>query len=510
METFIINIICFSVLITLLSTILIWKKQQSAPEKRPPSPWKLPIIGHLHLLKGALPHHILRKLSQKYGALIHLQMGEVPTIVVSSPRLAKEILRTQDAIFGNRGEILAGKIIGYNCADIACAPSGDHWRQMRKICTSELFNAKNVRSYGSIRHQEAYSVIRSIKDHVGSSTQINLTEKLEQYTSSMVVRAAFGKVSRDDKTAFLEQIKELLPLSSAFEISDLFPSIKFLHPFFSNKNKLMAIHHKLDRVLDSIIDQHLERNLPGSRPSSTSEQQGNEDLIDVLLRVKDNDDLQVQVTKNNIKAIMIDVFVGGTGTSATTVEWAMAELIRHPEAMAKLQKEIRASLKKNKTVEESDIQELNYLKLVVKETLRLHPPVPLLPPRENTMQTEIDGYTIPVKTRVLVNAWAVGRDPSYWDDPESFKPERFENSGTDFSGNHFAYIPFGSGKRMCPGMSFGLANVYLPLTLLLYHFDWKLPNGLKPNDLDMAESVGLATSRVKPLLLIPTLYEPSL
>ncbi|CAI9095152.1 OLC1v1031031C1 [Oldenlandia corymbosa var. corymbosa] len=304
METSIISFIGFSLFITLLSTTLIWKRLQSIPKNQPPSPWRLPIIGHLHLLKDALPHHTLRKLSQKYGDLIQLQLGEVPTIVVSSQRLAKEILRTQDATFGNRGEILAGKIIGYNCTDIACAPSGEHWRQMRKICTSELLNSKNVQSYGSIRLQEAHNLITSIEDLVGSSTTINVTEKLGQYTSSMVVRAAFGKVSKDDQTAFLVLIKELLPLSSAFEISDLFPSLKFLHPFFSNKNKLMAIHRKLDRLLDNIIDQYLDKNLAISKASSTGES-GNEDLIDVLLRVKGNDDLHVPVTRNNIKAIMV-------------------------------------------------------------------------------------------------------------------------------------------------------------------------------------------------------------
>ncbi|CAI9095157.1 OLC1v1031036C1 [Oldenlandia corymbosa var. corymbosa] len=511
METSVLSFVCFSVFIALLSTALFRKRLQSTPKKRPPSPWKLPIIGHLHHLKGAPPHHTLRRLSQKYGALIQLQLGEIPAIVVSSPRFAKEVLKTQDVTFANRGEMLAGKIMLYNCTDIACAPYGEYWRQMRKICTLELLNTKNVRSYGSIRLQEAHSLIRSIKDLVGSSTTINLTKELAEYTSSMVVRAAFGKVNKDDQDAFLELMKESLPLSSAFEISDLFPSLKFLHPFLSNKGELMRIHYKLDIVMDKIIDQYLDKDLASSKVASTSEQQqGNEDLIDVLLRVKDNNELQFPITKNNIKAVMLDVFSGGTETSSSTVEWAMAELIRHPEVMAKLQDEIRESLGENKTIKESDIQELSYLKLVVKETLRLHPPAPLLVPRESRMQTEIDGYIIPNKTRVIVNAWAIARDPEYWTDPESFKPERFENSGTDFTGNHFEYIPFGSGKRMCPGMSFGLANVYLPLALLLYYFDWKLPNGQKPDGLDMAETVGVTSSRSNHLLLIAKLYDPSL
>ncbi|CDP07877.1 unnamed protein product [Coffea canephora] len=207
---------------------------------------------------------------------------------------------------------------------------------------------------------------------------------------------------------------------------------------------------------------------------------------------------------------MQDIFSGGTETSSTTVEWAMSELMRNPRAMVKAQSEVRNAFVGKKTIEETDIQELKYLKSVIKETLRLHPPVPLLVPRKCRQVTEIDGYIIPIKTRVIVNAWAIGRDPEYWDDPESFKPERFENSSVDFSGCHFQYVPFGAGRRICPGISFGLANVELPLALLLYHFDWKLPNGLKPSDLDMTETMGITAPRKENLRLLATVYDASL
>ncbi|CAI9094662.1 OLC1v1030440C1 [Oldenlandia corymbosa var. corymbosa] len=503
MDTILINFILLSISVAFILISLLWKQSKSAQKQVPPSPPKLPFIGHLHHLACAPPHHALRKLSQKYGPLMHLQLGEIPAIVVSSPRLAKEVMKTQDVVFADRGKFLAGKIMCYNFTDIACAPYGEYWRQMRKICTLELLTAKNVRSYGSIRQEEASNLIRSIEALAGSSTPVNLTEKLAQYTSSMVVRAAFGKVSKDDHNAFLKLIKEALPLSSAFEISDLFPSLKILHPFFSMESRLMKIHRKLDTVMDNIIDQYLNKDLSTSKTCD-------EDLLDVLLRVKHSNDLQLSITKDNIKGVMHDMFTGGTETSSSTVEWAMAELIRHPEVMAKLQNEVRIAFRGKKTIEEADIQELTYLKSVVKETLRLHPPVPLLVPRESREQTEIDGYIFPVKTRVFVNAWAIGRDPESWDDPESFKPERFENSVTDFTGNHFELIPFGAGRRMCPGITFGLSNVYLPLALLLYHFDWKLPNGLNPKDLDMAETVSITASRANQLLLITKLYEPSL
>ncbi|CAI9094654.1 OLC1v1030431C1 [Oldenlandia corymbosa var. corymbosa] len=499
MEIFMTSFVLSSIFAVALTAILLWKGSKSGQRKLLPSPRKLPIIGHLHHLSGAPPHHALRTLSQKYGPLIHLWLGEIPAIVVSSPRLAREVTRTQDIALANRPEFLVGKILCYNSTDIACAPYGEYWRQIRKICTLELLTAKNVRAYGSIRHEEALNLISSIKALVGHSAAIDLTEKLAEYTSSTVVRTAFGKVSKDDHNAFLELVREATPLSSAFEISDLFPSLKILHPFLSIRSKLMKIHYRLDRLLDNIIDQY--EKLGQTKTS-------NEDLLDVLIRVKHNNDLQVPITRDNIKAIMHDIFTAGTETTSSTLDWAMVELIRHPEVMAKLQNEIRTVFGEKETIEEADIQEIGYLKSVVKETLRLHPPVPLLVPRESREQTEIDGNIIPAKTRVLVNAWAIGRDPQYWDDQESFKPERFEGSDKDFAGNHFEYIPFGAGRRMCPGMSFGLASLYLPLALFLHHFNWKLPNGVNPEDLDMGENVSIATSRTNHLLLIPSLHQP--
>ncbi|CAI9094686.1 OLC1v1030464C1 [Oldenlandia corymbosa var. corymbosa] len=389
------NIIAFSVL-TAVPITLIWNKSQSSHKKlQPPSPWKLPIIGHLHHLSGAPPHHSLRKVSQKYGPLFHLQLGEIPAIVVSSPRFAKEVMRTQDLTFANRALFLAGKIMCYDYADIVFAPYGEYWREMRKICSSELLSPKSVRSYVSIRQEEASNLIRSIQNAaIGNSTPINLTEKLAEYTSSMVVRAAFGRVSKDDQNAFLELVQEAWPYTSSFEVSDLFPSMKILHHFLSIENELMKIHHKLDQVLDNIINDYLEENLARSEASSSSVEQGNEDLIDVLLRVKEDKDLPIRITMENIKAVLIDVFTGGTETSSSTVEWAMAEMIRHPEVLAKAQEEIRTAFMEKEVIEEAGIQELKYLKLVVKETLRLHPPVPLLVPRESREQTEIDGYII--------------------------------------------------------------------------------------------------------------------
>jgi len=199
-----------------------------------------------------------------------------------------------------------------------------------------------------------------------------------------------------------------------------------------------------------------------------------------------------------------DMFGGGGDTSGSTIVWAMAELVKDPRVMKKAQNEVREIFNTKEIVDENYINELKYLKSIVKETLRLHPPAPLLVPRECAQACEIDGYYIPIKSKVIVNAWAIGRDPKYWTEPERFYPERFIGTSIDYKGTNFEYIPFGAGRRICPGITFGLINVELALALLLYHFDWRLPNGMKGEDLDMTEQFGVTIKRKDDLYLIPT------
>ena len=203
---------------------------------------------------------------------------------------------------------------------------------------------------------------------------------------------------------------------------------------------------------------------------------------------------------------MQDLLTGGTDTSAETVDWAMVELLRHPSAMAKVQAEVRQAMKGNSSLEQNNVvSNMKYLKLVIKETLRLHPPGPMLP-RSSNKEHLINGYTIPAGAMVLVNVWAMHRDPRNWRDPEKFEPERFEEKAVDFTGGDFEYLPFGTGKRMCPGMTFGLATVESALAQMLYHFDWKLPEGVRAEDLDMIETVGLSAPRKQKLFVVATPY----
>ncbi|XWS09697.1 hypothetical protein CRYUN_Cryun39dG0011400 [Craigia yunnanensis] len=410
--------------------------------KLPPGPWKLPFIGNLHQLVGSLPHHILRDLANQHGPLMHLQLGEISTIVVSSPEIAKEVLVTQGITFAQRPYLLASAMVTYDCKDIAMAPYGNYWRQVRKICTVELLTAKRVHSFQSIREEEVSALVKSISSNEGLPT--NLSNKIFSLTYGITSRAAFGNKYKDQET-YASIVEEITKLASGFDITDIYPSFRVLHLISGISQKLGTLQQKSDKILQGIINEHRERLETGKK----GEGEAKEDLITVLLKIQQLGDLEFPLTDNDIKA---DIFSGGSETSSTIVDRALTEMLKNPRVLKKAQNEV------------------------------------------------------PVKTKVIINAWAMGRDPEYWPEPETFYPERFLNSSTDFKGNDFEYIPFGAGRRMCPGILFALPNIELPLAKLLYHFDWKLPNGMRQEDLDMTEAFGATVRRKDDLILIPTTH----
>ncbi|KAJ7960906.1 Cytochrome p450 [Quillaja saponaria] len=429
------------------------KAKHSNPIRLPPGPWKLPFIGNLHQLTGPLPHQSLDALAKRYGPLMHIQLGELSNIVVSSAEMAEEVMKKHDIIFANRPPILASKILSYDSTGITFSPLGDYWRQMRKFCTTELLSTKRVESFRSIREEGVSSLITDIASNEGSS--INLSEKIFSLIYGMTSRAAFGGKSKDQEE-FISVMNEVTKLVAGFSIADLYPSIEVLELISGLRPKLEKQHKVIDRILQSIINEHKEKMEIGDG-------EGHENLLDVLLHLQNKTDLQYPITVNNIKAVILDIFSGGSETTSTTLEWAMSELLRNPRVMQEAQAEC-------------------------------------------SERCEINGYEIPVKTKVIVNAWAIGRDPKNWSEAERFIPERFLNSSVDYKGADYEYIPFGAGRRICPGITFAIANIELPLANLLYHFDWKLPNGMKLEALDMTESFGLSVGRKNELCLIPNLY----
>ncbi|XP_051133521.1 salviol synthase-like [Andrographis paniculata] len=466
--------------------------------KLPPGPRKLPVIGNLHQMvtSSKLPHELMTDLAGKYGPVMHLQLGEVSHVVISSPEAAKEIMKTHELNFFNRPAFMAADIVLYNTSNLVMAPYGEYWRQMRKFFTVELLSAARVQSFRALREQEFRNLCQWIASKEGLS--INLTEKIGFTTCDIVIQASLGKKT-DELREFTNIANESAELGAAFTLADFYPSIGLLQQINGVKGKLERLHKKADRILVKVIDEH--------RSSTKDESKQHEDFLDDLLKFNDSGN-QIQVTDNNIKAVLLDVFTAGIETSSMTTNWIMVEMMRHPSVYKKAQDEVRLVFKDKGFVDESCFNELKYLKLVIKESLRIHPPIPILFPREGTKPCEIFGYKIPSKSRVLINVWALGRDPKYWKEPDSFIPERFFDNPVDFKVNNFEYLPFGAGRRICPGISFGLANVELALAMFLYHFDWALPDGMKPEDMDMTETSGVTLGRKEPLYVIPRVKIP--
>ncbi|KAL5550472.1 hypothetical protein UlMin_000648 [Ulmus minor] len=470
----------------------IFKKPRKTSLNLPPSPPKLPIIGNLHQL-GTNPHISLRNLAQKYGKILYLKLGEIPTVIVSSPRLAEKLFKSHDIALSNRPQIISAKYLFYNCTDIGFSPYGAYWRYIRKICIIELLSTKRVQSFSFVREEEVARLVSRVSESCPGT--VSLSKLLGSYANNVVCRVAFGMdftVGGDyDKQGFQKLLQEYQELLGGLSIEDFFPSKDFIHILTGMKSRLVNTFTRFDKLFDEIIAEH--QNPKRERDEKKV------DLVDVLLDIQKNDSGEMPLTVNNVKAIILDMFAAGTDTIFITLDWVMTELVMNPKAMEEAQAEVRSVVGKKRIVLESDIPHMNYLKAVIKETYRLHPPAPLLLPRESSEELTVDGYNIPAKTRIFVNAWAIGRDPEIWEDPETFKPERFIGSNIDFKGTNFELIPFGAGRRICPGMDFGTASFELALAQLLHSFDWELPPG---KDLDMAEVFGITMHRKEGLVVL--------
>ncbi|XVE56699.1 hypothetical protein DITRI_Ditri04bG0031700 [Diplodiscus trichospermus] len=463
----------------------------------PPSPPKLPIIGNIHQV-GKLPHRSFRTLSEKYGPLMLLHLGQTPTLVVSSAEIAKEILTTHDAFIG-RPQIRVADALFFGCTDVAFCTYGDYWRQAKKICVLELLTQRRVRTFQLVREQEVSRMIENIRQSCQSGCAIALEEKFETIANNIISRSVLGRVYKreDGNKGFGELSRSAMDLFGAFCFKDFFPSLGWMDVLTGLTSKLEKVSSELHNFLDEVIEEHLVM-------MNDDDKSENKDFVDILLHLQLDGMLDIDLTQQNLKAILLDMFIGGTDNIAATLEWAMAELVKNPSIMKKAQEEVRRVVGKKPSVTEADVNEMEYLKCVVKETLRLHAPVMVT--RQNPTGTKLEGYDIPPKTIVLVNTWAIQRDPKLWDNAEEFIPERFSNSSVDFKGQHSQFTPFGAGKRGCPGILFAVAGAEYVLANLLYWFDWKLPDSERCEDLDMTDYYALVIRKKVPVHLVPMLH----
>ncbi|KAL3745397.1 hypothetical protein ACJRO7_014496 [Eucalyptus globulus] len=491
----IVALICALVIPLLAVFFIDTKKKTQAFRNLPPGPRKLPIIGNLHQL-GSLPHRSLARLSKQYGQIMLLHLGSIPTLVISSEDVAREVFKDHDTAFSGRPIFYAGKKLAYNQSDITFSTYGESWKELKKLVTQELLNNKRVKSFESVRKDEVKLMLDAITSSPGP---VNIGELSLLLSNNIVCRVAFGSKYQADgssvKSKFHETIRGIQKILGGFCVADLFPYMAWFNRLNGFNAKVEKNFMELDKFYDEVIEQHQDPQRP---------KLDHEDLVDVLLRLQRDPNQMNALTREQFKGVLTNIFNAGTGTSATTILWAMAELVRNPAVMRKAQEEVREVAKGKLHVEETDLLGLTYLRSVIKETLRLHPPLPLLVPRATIEDCKIRGYTVPRGTTVFVNVQAIATDPKSWENPEEFRPGRFLNSSIDFTGQNYEFLPFGSGRRGCPGRNFGVVIVELALANLLHRFDWKLPKGMSVEDIDMEEAYGLSTHKRTPLCLIAT------
>nr|AGO03826.1 flavonoid 3`5`-hydroxylase [Billardiera heterophylla] len=473
------------------------------PRSLPPGPRPWPIVGNLPHL-GTKPHHSIAAMARKYGPLLHLRMGIVHVVVAASADVAAQFLKN-DANFSSRPPNSGAKHMAYNYHDMVFAPYGPRWRMLRKICALHIFSAKALDDFHRVREEEVAILARTLA-HAGQKP-VNLGQLFSTCNANalsvlMLGRRLFSTEVDSKAYDFKQMVVELMTLAGEFNVSDFIPPLEWLD-LQGVAAKMKNVHNRFDAFLNVILEEHkLKLNNSGHG------EQKHMDLLSTLILLKDDADSEGgKLTDTEIKALLLNLFSAGTDTSSSTIEWVIAELIRNPKILAQAQRELDLVVGPNRLVTDLDLKQLTYLQAIVKETFRLHPATPLSLPRIATESCEINGFYIPKGSTLLVNIWAIGRDPNTWAEPLVFRPERFlsdgESPNVDVKGRNFELIPFGAGRRICAGMNFGLRMVQLVTATLIHAFNWELPEGELPENMNMEEDYGISLQRTVPLVVHP-------
>ncbi|KAM0066614.1 putative cytochrome P450 [Helianthus debilis subsp. tardiflorus] len=468
----------------------------------PPRPWlpPLPIIGHLYLLNKPL-HRSLAKLSAKHGPIQLLQFGSRRVLVVSSPSTAEECLTKNDIVFANRPQLLAGKYLGYNFTSLVFAPYGDNWRNLRRISTLEIFSSHRLTEFEPIRADEVrHMMCKLYRSSLKPDTVVHVRPMLVELTLNVVMRMISGKryysskdevlidAEKEKAHKFQEIVNEILKLMGATNVGDFVPMLRWLGVSKLEK-RLISLQAKRDLFMQELLEE-LKENMENC---SNGKQRKN--MIQMLLSLQNSE--PELYTDELIRSMTLVMLAAGTGTTISTMEWAMSLLLNNPSVLKKAHGEIEKYVGHSRCVEESDMCNLAYLDCIIKETMRMLPPGPLLP-HESSKGCMVGGYHVPKGTMLLVNVWAIHNDPNIWGDPKKFRPERFE--GLEGYRDGFKLMPFGFGRRGCPGEDMGMRLVRLALGSLIQCFEWERTG---ESEVDMSEGTeGINMSKAISLVAI--------
>ncbi|GJN04198.1 hypothetical protein PR202_ga21723 [Eleusine coracana subsp. coracana] len=461
----------------------------------PPGPRGLPVVGSLLSLDPEL-HVYFARLAARYGPIFSIRLGSKLGVVITSPSLARDVLRDQDLAFSSRDVPDAARSISYGGGqNIVWNPVGPTWRLLRRVCVREMLSPAGLDNVHGLRAREFRATLRHLRDHGGKTVDVGAQMFL---TTMNVITGTLwgGSVGSDSERAavgreFKDLVADITEMLGAPNVSDFFPALA--------RFDLQGIRRKSD-VLKERFNQMFARIID-KRTSNNNDANTEADFLEYMLKLeKEGGDGKAAFTMTNVKALLMDMVVGGTETTSNTVEWAMAELLRDPRALANVREELDAVVGTDALVEEAHLPRLHYLHAVLKETLRLHPALPLMVPHCPAADAAVAGHRVPAGCRVFVNVWAIHRDPAVWNDPLLFLPERFLPLTDGADEGELDYIPFGSGRRICAGIAMAERMTAYSLAMLLQAFDWDLPPGA---ELDMTEKFAIVMKKATPLLAVP-------
>ncbi|KAG5132863.1 hypothetical protein JHK82_024051 [Glycine max] len=451
----------------------------------PPGPTPLPIIGNLNLVEQPI-HRFFHRMSQKYGNIISLWFGSRLVVVVSSPTAYQECFTKHDVTLANRVRSLSGKYIFYDNTTVGSCSHGEHWRNLRRITSLDVLSTQRVHSFSGIRSDETKRLIhRLARDSGKDFARVEMTSKFADLTYNNIMRMISGKRfygeeselnNVEEAKEFRDTVNEMLQLMGLANKGDHLPFLRWFD-FQNVEKRLKNISKRYDTILNKILDENRNNK---DRENS---------MIGHLLKLQETQ--PDYYTDQIIKGLALAMLFGGTDSSTGTLEWALSNLVNDPEVLQKARDELDAQVGPDRLLNESDLPKLPYLRKIVLETLRLYPPAPILIPHVASEDINIEGFNVPRDTIVIINGWAMQRDPKIWKDATSFKPERFDEEGEEKK-----LVAFGMGRRACPGEPMAMQSVSYTLGLMIQCFDWKRVSEKK---LDMTENNWITLSRLIPL-----------
>ncbi|KAI7733701.1 hypothetical protein M8C21_020684 [Ambrosia artemisiifolia] len=472
-----------------LVLIIIFKKRTKS--KLPPGPPSLPFLGHLHLLKQPL-HETLLNLSHKFGPVMFLRFGVRPAVVVTSPSAVEECFsKTNDILFANRPLTPSAKHFNYNFTTMGAAPYGDLWRALRRVAASEFLSTARLDATMHLREHEVKLMCGQIMNQSASHEAVDLKSWFQALLNNITTMAIMGKryygdqINIGDKEQaleFQEMMEELFKLLHTPNVGDFLPVLGWLGVGGVEK-KIIGLMKRVDKFLEEVIE---ERRRIGSCESGF--------MLDKLLVLQQEE--PELYTDQIIKGLILIMLIAGTETPYLTLEWSMSLLLNNQNVMKTIKNEININVGFDRLLQESDLGKLSYLQNVINESLRLYPTLPLLLPREASKDITLGGYSVPRGTMLMVNAWAIQRDPILWDQPDKFIPERFDRIVED----KYRMLAFSVGRRGCPGTNLGYRILGLALGTLVQAFEWEK---IGVGNVDMTAFYGLSMAKLKPLQALP-------